>query len=335
MKEHINHIHSIKISSNFVGQRIDNFLFVYLKKISKSTIHRIIRIGAVRVNKKRIKFQYKLKIGDYLKIPIMHKTRINTSNIQCYSEKIKFLQDVIIYEDDYLLVINKPAGIAVHGGSGLDINIIEGLRLLRPKLQFLELVHRLDRATSGVLLIAKKRTSLVYLHEQLREKMMKKKYLALVYGAWNMHIKTISVPILKKNIVFRINGTKMFPEHSQKEKLTTTHFYIKERFDNIATLLIVIPITGKTHQIRIQTQHVNHPIIGDNIYGNYKANIWFKQCGLNRLFLHAHSLGFYHPDTKKFFCIKAPIDPLLNHCLYYLRNLIFNHDNDLKKILPE
>lgn len=327
MKEHDIHIRSIKISSNFSGQRIDNFLCVYFKKVPKSMIYRIIRIGAVRVNKKRIKFQYKLKIGDYLRIPIIKQAKTNTLNMQYFPEKIKFLQNTIIYEDDHLLILNKPSGIAVHGGSGLSFGIIEGLRALRPKMQFLELVHRLDRATSGVLLIAKKRASLVYLHEQLRLQKMEKKYLALVYGAWDVNMQKISSSLLKNNVIY--NNIKMLSEGSQTGKLATTHFYIKERFNDIATLLIVKPITGRTHQIRIHTQCEDHPIIGDDIYGNYKANITFKKYGLNRLFLHAYSLSFYHPNTKKFFHMRAPIDQSLSSCLYYLRNSVFTDYNHL------
>lgn len=319
MKEHDIHVHSVKVSSHFSGQRIDNFLCVYLKKIPKSVIYRIIRTGAVRVNKKRVNFQYKLKIGDFLRVPIKKRVTVNALNMQCFSKKIQFLQNAIIYEDDYLLILNKPAGMAVHGGSGLSFSIIEGLRVLRSKMQFLELVHRLDRATSGILLIAKKRSSLVYLHEQLRLQKMKKEYLALVHGIWDLNVQTISVPLLSKNIIS--HNVKKFSQFLLKEKLATTHFYIKEYFNTIATLLIVKPITGRTHQIRIHAQYANHPIIGDDRYGNYKSNVEFKKYGLNRLFLHAYTLSFYHPNTKKFFYMQAPIDQSLNTCLCYLRDL--------------
>lgn len=313
-------IHSIKISSSFSGQRIDNFLRVYLKKIPKSMIYRIIRTGAVRVNKKRVKFQYKLKIGDFLRIPIIKQTKVNILNMQCCLEEIKCLRNAIIYEDDYLLALNKPAGLAVHRGSGLNFGIIEGLRALRPSIQFLELVHRLDRATSGVLLIAKKRSALIYLHEQLRLQKMKKKYLALVHGVWDLNTKTISSFLCRKNVISQ-NNVKMISKILPKEKLAITHFYIKERFNTIATLLIIIPITGRTHQIRIHAQYANHPIIGDDMYGNCMSNVEFKKYGLNRLFLHAFALSFYHPNTKKFFHMQAPIDQSLNNFLCYLRNL--------------
>lgn len=329
MKEHDINIRFIEISSNFVGQRIDNFLCVYFKKVPKSVIYRIIRIGAVRVNKKRIKFQYKLKIGDFLKIPVIKQIKKNVLNIRCF-EEIKFLQDAIIYEDDQLLILNKPSGIAVHGGSGLNFGVIEGLRALRPKMQFLELVHRLDRATSGVLLVAKKRASLVYLHEQLRLQKIKKRYLALVHGRWNLNTKIISTILFKNDIASRINNTEIISENLYRGKLATTHFCIKENFNNIATLLLITPKTGRTHQIRIHTNYENHPIIGDEIYGNYASNAVFKKYGLDRLFLHADSLSFYHPHTKKLFYTRAPIDQSLSNCLCYLRNLISTNNNDFK-----
>lgn len=317
MKEHNIHINSIKISSNFSGQRIDNFLYVYFKKIPKSMIYRIIRTGQIRVNKKRIKFYYRLQTGDYLRLPIVSPEKTNILNIQNILKKVEFLKNVIIYEDDFFLALNKPSGIAVHKGSGLDFGIIEGLRILRPDIQFLALVHRLDRATSGVLLLAKNRDFLIYLHEQWRLKKIKKKYLALVYGSWDINLQKISLPVFRGNILFKNAVTSDVKE----EKLAVTHFYIKERFDNKATLLIIHPITGKKHQIRVHTKYVGHPIIGDKIYGNRKSNIEFKKYGLNRLFLHAYILSFYHPNTKKIFCIHAPIDHELNSCLYYLRRI--------------
>lgn len=328
MKEPDIHVRCINISANFSGQRIDNFLFVYFKKVPKSVIYRMIRIGAVRVNKKRIQFRYKLKIGDVLKLPIIKTRKINILNMQFFSTKIEFLHNIIIYEDDYLLALNKPSGIAVHGGSGLQFGVIEGLRALRPEAPFLELVHRLDRATSGILLLAKQRTALVCLHEQLRIKKVQKEYLALVEGAWNVNIKKISIPLIKKNVILS-DLIGIIPKNLKIEKSATTYFFIKERFGDIATLLIVKPITGKTHQIRIHTAYVNHPIIGDDTYGNYSLNIKFKEYGCNRLFLHACSLSFYHPNTKELLQVQAPLDHSLDRCLCYLRNLIRTDRNNI------
>ncbi|WP_159715376.1 23S rRNA pseudouridine(955/2504/2580) synthase RluC [Blochmannia endosymbiont of Camponotus nipponensis] len=324
MKEHNTQIHLIRISSNFSGQRIDNFLYTYLKVVPKSMIYRIIRTGAIRVNKKRIQFQYKLQVGDVLRIPPVKGIKVNRFNTK-YMKEIAFLEKIIIHEDDYLLALNKPTGIAVHGGSGLKFGVIEGLRALRPKAQFLELVHRLDRDTSGVLLVAKKRTVLVQLHEQLRLKNMKKEYLALVHGVWNANIQIVSVPLLKKNISLYDNRTIYID--SDKGKFSTTYFYIKERFANIATLLTIKPITGRTHQIRVHTQHASHPIIGDDVYGDDQVNVQFKQFGFNRLFLHAYMLCFTHPNTRKKFHIYAPLGQSFYNCLFFLRNLIINNYN--------
>lgn len=323
MKEHDIHVHFIIISENFSGQRIDNFLNTYFKVVPKSMIYRIIRTGAIRINKKRIKFQYKLQIGDVLRIPPVRRTYSNGFNIK-YMKEIAFLQNIIIYEDDYLLALNKPVSIAVHGGSSLKFGIIEGLRALRPKDQFLELVHRLDRETSGVLLVAKKRTALVFLHEQLRSKNMKKEYLALVHGKWDINVKIISEPLLKKTVVL---NNKIIDRDSEKKKLSTTHFQIKEQFERIATLLVIKPITGRTHQIRKHTKYSDHPIVGDRMYGDYKSNIQFEQFGFNRLFLHASMLCFIHPKTRKNFHVYAPLDPLFYNCLSFLRKLTMTNSN--------
>ncbi|URJ23736.1 23S rRNA pseudouridine(955/2504/2580) synthase RluC [Blochmannia endosymbiont of Camponotus sp.] len=331
MKEHDIRIHFIRISSNFSGQRIDNFLYTYLKVAPKSMIYRIIRIGAIRVNKKRIKFQYKLQIGDLLRIPPIRGIKINRFNKK-YTEEIAFLQNIIIYEDDYLLALNKPTGVAAHGGSGLKFGVIEGLRALRPKTQFLELVHRLDRETSGVLLVAKKRTALVYLHEQLRLQNMKKEYLALVHGRWDANLQIVSAPLFKKNTL--LNSSRVVCIDSEKGKFSTTHFQVKEHFDSVATLLTIKPITGRTHQIRVHTQYASHPIVGDNRYGNYQSNTRFKRFGFNRLFLHASILRFIHPNTKKDFYIHAPLSQSFHNCLFFLRNLsIKSYDCLLENII--
>ncbi|URJ28351.1 23S rRNA pseudouridine(955/2504/2580) synthase RluC [Candidatus Blochmannia vicinus (nom. nud.)] len=330
MKERDIHAHFVVISSNFSGQRIDNFLNTYFKVVPKSMIYRIIRTGAIRINKKRIKFQYKLQIGDVLRIPPVRRTHLNEFDIK-YMKEIAFLQNIIIYEDDYLLALNKPTGIAVHGGSGLKFGVIEGLRALRPKDQFLELVHRLDRETSGVLLIAKKRTALVFLHEQLRIKNMKKEYLALVHGKWDINVELISEPLFKKTVLF---NNKIGYRDAKKGKCSTTHFKIKEQFERIATFLVIKPITGRTHQIRKHTKYADHPIVGDSVYGDYKSNIQFKQFGFNRLFLHAYMLRFTHPNTKKDFSIYAPLDQLFYNCLFFLRNLIMtNYNRSLESIV--
>ncbi|MEG0057700.1 23S rRNA pseudouridine(955/2504/2580) synthase RluC, partial [Hafnia sp.] len=181
----------VTIAADEAGQRIDNFLRNQLKGVPKSMIYRIVRKGEVRVNKKRIKPEYKLQSGDEVRIPPVRIAERDEAPVSAKLDKVAALNDCIIFEDDYLLVLNKPSGTAVHGGSGLSFGVIEGLRALRPEARFLELVHRLDRETSGVLLVAKKRSALRALHEQLRMKAMQKDYLALVRGQWQSHCKVV------------------------------------------------------------------------------------------------------------------------------------------------
>ncbi|CAD83475.1 ribosomal large subunit pseudouridine synthase C [Candidatus Blochmanniella floridana] len=314
-------LHWLKVSDHCAGQRVDNFLSFYLKTVPKSMIYRMIRIGKVRVNKKRIKFQYRLKIGDLLKIPAIKYVKIRQS-CMCNISEMMFLQNTVIYEDEHLLVLNKPSGISVHGGGDnkLQLNIIDALRMLRPKIRFLWLVHRLDRDTSGLLLIAKSRIVLIKLHEQLRLQKIQKTYLAIVYGSWDTHITSISAPLFKKKDYIK-NINVVFID-SKFGKLAQTCFQVKERFKNIATLLNIIPITGRTHQIRVHTQYAQCPIIGDHVYGKQKVNVQFKKLGWNRLFLHASTLCFIHPCTEEKMNISAPVDQSFYDCLSFLRKLV-------------
>ncbi len=197
MKTETPSVKIVAIAADEAGQRIDNFLRTQLKGVPKSMIYRILRKGEVRVNKKRIKPEYKLESGDEVRIPPVRVAEREEEAVSPHLQKVAALADVILYEDDHILVLNKPSGTAVHGGSGLSFGVIEGLRALHPEARFLELVHRLDRDTSGVLLVAKKRSALRSLHEQLREKGMQKDYLALVRGQWQSHVKTVQAPLLK------------------------------------------------------------------------------------------------------------------------------------------
>lgn len=323
MTEYNFNIHFFKISEHFSGQRIDNFLKIYLKAVPKSMIYRIIRTGKVRVNKKKVNFYYKLKIGDLLRIPSVQKIQVRQISA-CSMENIVLLKKSVIYEDNHLLILNKPSSIAVHDGSGVKFNIIDGLRnMLNSKIQFLELVHRLDRDTSGILLLAKNRTALISLQEQWRLQMIQKKYTALVCGSWNTHVTSVSVPILQKKKNHQTIDVHISFENIKNKKNAKTCFQIQEVFVNLATLLIVQPITGRTHQIRIHTQYAKHPIIGDRIYGNEEINVLFKKIGFSRLFLHASSLRFIHPNTKKDVYMHTPLDQSFRNCLIILRR--FKH----------
>ncbi|MFP3014440.1 MAG: 23S rRNA pseudouridine(955/2504/2580) synthase RluC [Arsenophonus sp.] len=298
-----NQVQFITINNNESGQRIDNFLFTRLKRLPKNMVYRIIRKGEVRINMGRVKHKYKLKENDLIRIPPV-LLKYSQQNTALYNlDKVVALTKYIIYEDEDLLVLNKPSGMSVHGGSGVNFGVIEALRILYHETSFLELVHRLDRETSGALLIAKKRSVLRALHQQLRLKQMQKQYIALVKGQWPSHIKVIKVPLLK-NIS---QSGKRVVKVSDYGKYSETHFEIQKHFLNF-TLVKVTPITGRTHQIRVHTQYASYPIACDNRYGDLDFNKQLTVLGLNRLFLHASSLMFIHPVSTKKLILNAPLD---------------------------
>ena len=304
----------VAISEEEAGQRIDNFLRTQLKGVPKSMIYRILRKGEVRVNKKRIKPEYKLEAGDEVRIPPVRVAEREEAAISPKLDRVASLANAILYEDDYILVLNKPSGTAVHGGSGLSFGVIEGLRALRPEARFLELVHRLDRDTSGILLVAKKRSALRSLHEQLREKGMQKDYLALVRGQWPSHVKVVQAPLLK-NI---LQSGERVVRVSSEGKPSETRFKVEERYAQ-ATLVKASPVTGRTHQIRVHTLHAGHPIAFDDRYGEREFDKLLAPTGLRRLFLHAAALSFTHPHSGDRMRMEAPRDDELKQCLAALR----------------
>ena len=304
----------VDIDEDMAGQRIDNFLRNQLKNIPKSMIYRIVRKGEVRVNKKRIKAEYKLKAGDLVRIPpvtIEEKTEENVPSTKL--NKVSELEQCIIYEDDHMLILNKPSGTAVHGGSGLKFGAIEALRALRPDARFLELVHRIDRDTSGILLIAKKRSALRHLQAQFREKTVQKYYFALVMGEWKNSCKVVNAPLLKNevNSIVRVNPNG---------KASETRFRVLEKFKD-ATLVQASPITGRTHQIRVHTQYTGHPIAWDDRYGDRRFDAYTSKVGLDRLFLHAANIKFTHPGSEEKMDISAPMEARLEKALTGLRKL--------------
>ncbi|XZQ55922.1 MAG: 23S rRNA pseudouridine(955/2504/2580) synthase RluC [Arsenophonus sp.] len=308
-----NQVKFITIDNNEEGQRIDNFLLMRLKGVPKSKIYHIIRKGEVRVNKSRIKPEYKIKKDDLIRIPPIYLFKKEQNVISTKFYKKYILTEYIIYEDEHLLVLNKPSGISVHGGTGINFSVIEVLRSLRPEIYFLELVHRLDRETSGVLLIAKKRSALRILHQQLRLKQMQKQYIALVRGHWPEHIKIIKAPLLRNTL----QSGERIVKVSNNGKFSETHFKIEKYFSN-STLIKINPITGRTHQIRVHTQYVKHPIACDNRYGDINFNQQLAITGLKRLFLHASSLMFFHPVNMKKLTFYATLDQKLKNYLTLL-----------------
>src|SRR5690554_5251510 len=293
------------VESGYQEQRIDNYLLAQLKGVPKSLVYRILRKGEVRVNKKRVKPEYKLQVGDVIRIPPVRVAEANPLP-SAKLDQVQALQQHILYEDDVLLVMNKPAGLAVHGGSGLQFGLIESLRALRPDAKQLELVHRLDRETSGCILIAKRRSALRNLHEQLRHKTMDKQYLALVRGHWQKHVKLIAAPLLKNTLK---SGERVVRVDAEG-KTSETRFRIIEQYTN-STLVEASPITGRTHQIRVHALHAGHPIAGDPKYGDSEFDQQLQGIGLNRLFLHAHRLTFTHPQSGNAVTVDAPLDEVL------------------------
>ena len=304
----------LTISEEEAGQRIDNYLLAKLKGVPKSLIYRILRKGEVRVNKGRIKPEYKLQASDIVRVPPVRVSDKEQAPVSTKLNKVNQLENQILFEDDCLLVLNKPSGIAVHGGSGLNFGVIEALRALRPEARFLELVHRLDRDTSGILLVAKKRSALRNLHEQLREKTVQKDYLALVRGQWQSHCKVVKAPLLKNEL----SSGERIVRVSEQGKPSETRFSIEERYEN-ATLVKASPVTGRTHQIRVHTQYAGHPIAFDDKYGDKQFDEQMSEIGLKRLFLHAFSIRFEHPKSGETLRINAPLDDEMKGILKKLR----------------
>ncbi len=302
----------MSISADQAGQRIDNFLLTRLKGAPRTLIYRILRKGEVRVNKGRIKPLYKLQAGDEVRIPPIRLSDKPTAKPG--RSAIDAIAENILYEDKRLLVLNKPSGFAVHGGSGLSYGIIEALRVLFPNAPYLELVHRLDRDTSGCLLIAKKRSMLRCLHEQLREHRLRKQYLTLVKDLWQGGKQTINAPLRKNTLrsgerLVRVDNTG---------KTAVSHFQPRTT-SGFASLMEVDLETGRTHQIRVHAAHSGHPIAGDEKYGDAHFNRKMREYGLKRLFLHASRISFaLSPDSTESIEVEAPLETSLKNTLKQL-----------------
>ncbi len=290
-----------EITDAHEGQRLDNFLINLLKGVPKSHIYRIIRKGEVRINKGRCAAKRKLIIGDIVRIPPIRVAE-EKQLISAPAYLTSSLTRDILFEDDAILVINKPSGFAVHGGSGISSGVIEALRELRPDSHFLELVHRLDRDTSGCLIIAKKRSALRTLHEYFRGDGVKKNYLALLHGRWEKQKLIVDQPLLKN---ISQGGERMVKISSSGKPSKTLFRRIALYHDT--TLVEASPYTGRTHQIRVHAAWLGHAIIGDERYGENEINKKFRQRGYKRLFLHAHKLQFAHPVSGEVLKLVAPL----------------------------
>lgn len=300
----LNQVRFIEVDDNHAGQRLDNFLFTLMKGVPKTYVYRVIRKGEVRVNKKRAKQTTRLNVGDMVRIPPVRTAQQNRLvNVENYA----FLKNRIIFEDDVMLALNKPAGMAVHAGSGIQTGIIEALRAIFPEQRYLELVHRLDRQTSGCLLLAKKGSALRKLTEDFRQNSTRnprldKRYLTLLQGRWTAGRQQINKAL---NTQTRKNGERMVVVDEQGSYASSIFQPVST--NSKASLLQVKLLTGRTHQVRVHAADQGFPVAGDDRYGDSLFNKQCKEAGLKRMFLHAASLRFYHPVTDQQIDIDAPL----------------------------
>jgi 23S rRNA pseudouridine955/2504/2580 synthase len=289
------------VSADEAGQRIDNFLMRHFKTVPRSRVYRLLRKGEVRVNRKRVDAEYRIQEGDEVRLP---PVRIDAGDDlrKPSSSLLELIERAVIYQDRHLLVIDKPAGVAVHGGSGMSFGVIEALRASRPR-ESLELVHRLDRDTSGCLLVARDRSTLTALHALIRNGGMHKTYLALVAGSWQLGTKRIDAPLATDN---RQHGERHV-RVAAAGKDSISVFKPVQFFGKLATLMEVDIPTGRTHQIRVHASFAGHPLLGDDKYGDRDRNAELKGQGLKRTFLHAQSVAFEWPGSGVPFHVSAPL----------------------------
>ncbi len=317
----------LTIDESSEGQRIDNYLVKVLKGVPKPYVYRILRSGDVRVNKKRIDADFRLSLGEVVRIPPTRSTSVDKP-IGTVPAVSKF-ENAIIYEDDAMLVIDKAAGFAVHGGSGVSRGVIEQLRLERPKAKFLELVHRLDRETSGVLMLAKKRSALVALHEAIRNNQTDKRYLMLVKGEWLEAKKRVVLDLQKyvlPNGERRVNVvTDATKDKMGERQHSETLFRLIKHYHNPTigsfSLLEAQLVTGRTHQLRVQLAHLGFPIVGDDKYGDFALNKDLVKHGLKRMFLHSSLTKIKHPLSQEKLELHAPMPMELDKFLKKLEKV--------------
>ncbi len=303
------------VDEESAGQRLDNFLMRHLKGVPKTHVYRIIRSGEVRINKGRASADSRIETGDEVRVP---PVRVSDKVAEKAERPAPAREFPLLLEDEHLLAVDKPAGVAVHGGSGVSFGVIEQLRQARPQAKLLELVHRLDRETSGILLVAKKRSALKNLQDQFRERETGKTYLALVQGEWPARLKVIDQPLHKY----------LLPDGERRVKVTTpedpdgmrsiTLVKVAQRLQG-CTLLEVTIKTGRTHQIRVHLASNGHPIAGDDKYGDFEWNKALHKQGLKRMFLHAWRLQFTHPASGERVALQAELPPELQEHIAHVQ----------------
>lgn len=308
-----------QISEDEAGQRLDNYLLRVCKGVPKSHVYRILRSGEVRINKKRVDASYRLQAGDEIRIPPI---RIAEKQQEVDAGAMMRSELPILFEDDALLAVNKPAGIAVHGGSGVSFGVIEALRQQRPQARFLELAHRLDRETSGILLVGKKRSALTALHDMFRDggRQADKRYLVLVSGRWMEKKRDVRLPLHK----YLLDNGERRVRVSDDGKFSHTVFRLLARWQRFSLLEAQLK-TGRTHQIRVHLAHLGFPIAGDDKYGDFSLNKALQAAGLKRMFLHAWKMDFPHPLKDERVALEAPLPDALAG---YLARLSANEEKD-------
>lgn len=294
-------VRHVDVGAGEEGQRIDNFLLRVLKGVPRSHVYRLLRRGEVRVNGKRAQPEYRLLAGDTVRLPPV-RTAMPEAPRTVPAGSREALRNAVVYEDRRILALDKPSGLAAHGGSGLAFGAIEALRALYPD-ESLELAHRLDRDTSGVLIVTRDRASLRALHALLREGNVDKRYLALLKGRWTLGRKKVTAP-LKTNLLQ--GGERIVKVHEDGKQAAST-FEPAQRFGSRATLVEVGLHTGRTHQIRVHAAFAGHPVAGDDKYGDREFNREMKSLGLRRMYLHARSIAFTWPDTGQSCKVVAPL----------------------------
>ncbi|WP_425433872.1 RluA family pseudouridine synthase [Nitrosovibrio tenuis] len=299
------------IAEDSNGQRIDNFLIKRLKTVPKSHIYQLLRSGQVRLNSKRVEAGHHLQRGDIVRIPPVKMIERDLSPKRNAAARGRFISFEVLFQDEALLVVNKPSGVAVHGGSGISLGVIEQLRAQHPEWKFLELVHRLDRETSGVLLLAKNRSALVELHRQIRAGTMKKEYLTLVKGIWRNARQSVKLPLNKYVTPAGERRVAVASRGEEQDGMTAhTVFTLKKAWRNFSLLQAELK-TGRTHQIRVHLAHLGFPIAGDDKYGDFALNKELARRTslprLERMFLHASIATVLHPSTGKILCLEAPL----------------------------
>ena len=303
------------VTENEAGQRVDNFLLRHFKHVPKSVIYRILRKGEVRIDKKRVKPEKKLLLGEVIRIPpVKQEEELPSADKPAVASQalLDVLENAVLREDEQLIFINKPSGLPVHSGSGYKLGLIEAFRQLRPNLPYVELAHRIDRDTSGIVILAKSRPALTELHELFRDSKIDKRYWALVSGKWTYGRKHVTMTLGKEE------GNRRKVQVMDEGKESETIFAPLKNLRG-ASLIEAQILTGRMHQIRVQLQNLAHPILGDERYGDFALNRQFREKGLKRLFLHSASVNFVLHLTGRRYVVEAPLPADLQTVVANLR----------------